>query len=125
MLKGSKKLLLRFAQNMHSKNLSLSMLLKDAKSPHFEATAQLEYYRVPPYRFGGLQGPPYSFRGNHRSELNLSLATRMPCGLQALDMTNALQSALHLAPLPAHAWETTDDMFKAVDGYLNPAIRLT
>lgn len=39
-------------------------------------------------------------------------------------MTNALQSALHLAPLPAKAWETTDEMFMAVDGYLGPATRL-
>lgn len=39
-------------------------------------------------------------------------------------MTAALQSALHLAPLPAIAWETTEDMFRAVDGYLSPAARL-
>lgn len=39
-------------------------------------------------------------------------------------MTQALQTALQLVPLPANAWETTEDMFKAVDGYLDPATRL-
>lgn len=39
-------------------------------------------------------------------------------------MTHALQTAIHLVPLPADAWETTEEMFKAVDGYLDPATRL-
>eukprot|EP00752_Nemacystus_decipiens_P004220 g3855.t2 len=42
----------------------------------------------------------------------------------AAEMTNALQTALHVAPLPAGAWETTEDMFNAVDGYLSPATRV-
>lgn len=67
---------------------------------------------------------PYSFGGNYSSRLTLSLTALVPYGSQASDMTHALQSALHLAPLPAHGWETTDDMFKAIDGYLDPATRL-
>ena len=42
----------------------------------------------------------------------------------ASEMTSALQQALHLVPLPAGAWETTEDMFNAVDGYLSPATRV-
>ncbi|CAM9430029.1 unnamed protein product [Ectocarpus sp. 12 AP-2014] len=42
----------------------------------------------------------------------------------AAEMTSSLQSALHLAPLPASAWETTEDMFNAVDGYLSPATKV-
>ncbi|CAM9549029.1 unnamed protein product, partial [Hapterophycus canaliculatus] len=40
------------------------------------------------------------------------------------EMTKSLQSALHLAPLPASAWETTEDMFNAVDHYLSPATKV-
>lgn len=42
----------------------------------------------------------------------------------ASEMTSALQAAVHLVPLPAGAWETTEDMFNAVDGYLSPATRV-
>eukprot|EP00903_Cladosiphon_okamuranus_P014388 g13356.t1 len=42
----------------------------------------------------------------------------------ASEMTSALQAALHLMPLPAGAWETTEDMFNAVDGYLSPATKV-
>ncbi|CAB1100383.1 unnamed protein product [Ectocarpus sp. CCAP 1310/34] len=42
----------------------------------------------------------------------------------AAEMTSSLQSALHLAPLPASAWETTEDMFNAVDSYLSPATKV-
>ncbi|CAN0257094.1 unnamed protein product [Pylaiella littoralis] len=42
----------------------------------------------------------------------------------AADMTTALQGGLHLVPLPAFAWETTEDMFNAVDSYVSPAVRV-
>lgn len=42
----------------------------------------------------------------------------------AAEMTTALQGGLHLVPLPAVAWETTEDMFNAVESYVHPAVRV-